>query len=70
LVWIVLLLLYVHKWIVRPADAIAELKQPIQRCFIGLVGVATTLIAGAALPHSPDAPPGAFNRARLGLPTR
>ena len=52
LVWAVLLVLYVQKWVVRRADAIAELKQPIQCCFIGLVGVATTLIAGAAVPHS------------------
>ncbi len=52
LVWAILIALYVHKWIARRADAIAEAKQPIQCCFIGLVGVATLLIGGAALPYS------------------
>jgi tellurite resistance protein len=52
LVWAVLMALYVHKWIVQRDDAVAETKQPIQCCFIGLVGVATMLIAGASLPYS------------------
>jgi tellurite resistance protein len=52
LVWASLIALYLLKWTFRRADAIAEAKQPIQCCFIGLVGVATLLIAGAALPHS------------------
>ncbi len=52
LVWAVLMALYVQKWIVRRDDAIAETKNAIQCCFIGLVGVATLLIAGASLPYS------------------
>ncbi len=52
LIWATLLALYVHKWVVRRDDAIAELKHPIQCCFVGLVGVSTLLIAGAALPYS------------------
>ena len=35
-----------------PEQARAELRQPVQCCFVGLVGVATILIAGAALPHA------------------
>ena len=52
LVWAVLVLLYIRKWVIAVEQARAELRQPIQCCFIGLVGVATMLIAGGVLPHS------------------
>jgi tellurite resistance protein len=52
LVWAVLVLLYVRKWVVAAEQARAELRQPIQCCFVGLLGVATMLIAGGALPHT------------------
>lgn len=54
-VWAVLLFEYVRKWVVTPARARAELSQPIQCCFVGLVGVATMLIAGGLIPHSRSA---------------
>lgn len=38
--------------VVTPAHARAELSQPIQCCFVGLVGVATMLIAGGLIPHA------------------
>lgn len=51
-VWATLVFAYVRKWIAMPERARAELKQPIQCCFVGLVGVATMLIAGGVLPHA------------------
>lgn len=60
LVWAVLLILYVGKWIMRRQDAIHEAEDPIQCCFIGLGGVATSLIALAILPYSHPAALGLF----------
>jgi tellurite resistance protein len=51
-VWAVLLLLYVMKWFVARDAALNEVAHPVQCCFIGLIGVATMLIAGAAAPYS------------------
>ncbi len=52
LVWAMLLLFYVGKWISARQQALAELDHPIQCCFVGLIGVATMLIALAALPYA------------------
>jgi tellurite resistance protein len=52
IVWAVLIVLFALKWILARADATAEADHPIQCCFIGLVGVSTMLMAGAALPYS------------------
>jgi tellurite resistance protein len=52
IVWAVLVLLYAAKWIVAREAALAEAAHPVQCCFIGLAGVATMLIAGAAIPYS------------------
>jgi tellurite resistance protein len=52
LVWAITLVLYALKWIASPAEARSELAHPVQCCFVGLVGVSTMLIAGAALPYS------------------
>jgi len=52
LVWAVLMLLYAAKWIVKPDSALKELSDPIQCCYIGLVGVTTLLMAGGVLPYS------------------
>ena len=52
LVWLVVLTLYVAKWLLFRAEALAEVAQPVQCCFIGLAGVATMLVAGALLPHT------------------
>ncbi len=52
LVWLVLLVFYVAKWVAARQQAVTELCHPVQCCFVGLIGVATMLIAGAALPYS------------------
>jgi tellurite resistance protein len=52
LVWSVLVILYALKWIFAHEAAHDELHHPVNCCFVGLVGVATMLIAGAALPYS------------------
>lgn len=52
LVWAVLLALYAAKWAFAREAALREAEDPIQCCFLGLIGVATSLVAVAALPHS------------------
>jgi tellurite resistance protein len=41
--WAFLLAAYLAKWLVRRADAWAELEHPVQSCFIGLAGVVSLL---------------------------
>jgi tellurite resistance protein len=41
--WAFLLMAYVGKWLLRTAGARAELKDPVQSCFIGLAGVVALL---------------------------
>ncbi len=55
IVWVMLILLYVAKWIWQREDAIAELHHPIQCCFIGLVPLSTVLVSMALLPHARSA---------------
>jgi tellurite resistance protein len=43
LLWAFLLLAYAGKWLSRRIDAVAELRDPIQSCFIGLAGVVALL---------------------------
>ena len=50
--WLVIVALYALKWIVVPDAARADAQNAIQCCFIGLAGVATTLMALGALPYS------------------
>jgi tellurite resistance protein len=52
MVWAVLILLYAAKWIGRRDAAVKELSDPIQCCYIGLIGVTALLIAGGVLPYS------------------
>jgi len=52
LVWALLLVLYAAKWCLARERALDEARHAIQCCFIGLAGVATMLVAGAALPYS------------------
>ena len=52
LVWAAQVVLYVGKWISAREDALQEAEHPVQCCFIGLIGVATSLIALATLPYS------------------
>ncbi|BFM38397.1 dicarboxylate transporter/tellurite-resistance protein TehA [Synechocystis sp. LKSZ1] len=51
-VWLVLLLLYVSKWLWAREDALAEFEHPVFCCFIGLVPVSTVLVALAITPYS------------------
>jgi len=52
LVWAVLIVLFAAKWLAARSEAIGEASHPVQCCFIGLVGVATMLVAIAAHPYS------------------
>jgi hypothetical protein len=52
IVWALLVLLFVLKWSLARDEALGEAHHPVQCCFIGLAGVATMLIAFAALPYS------------------
>lgn len=52
LVWAALVVLYVSKWISAREDALHEAEHPVQCCFIGLAGAATSLVALAVLPYS------------------
>jgi tellurite resistance protein len=51
-IWLLLLVLYVSKWLWVREEALAEFKHPILCCFIGLVPVSTVLVALAIAPYS------------------
>ena len=51
-VWVALILGYLVKWLFARGEAMAELEHPVQCCFVGLIGVSTSLIALAANPYS------------------
>ena len=44
-VWLVLILAYIGKWLWARSDALAEFSHPILCCFVGLVPVSTVLVA-------------------------
>jgi tellurite resistance protein len=50
--WALILVLYGAKWIYARGAALEELEHPVQCCFVGLIGVATMLIALGILPYS------------------
>ena len=50
-IWLVLLLLYITKWLWARADALAEFEHLVLCCFIGLVPVSTVLVALAIAPY-------------------
>lgn len=52
LLWVALIVLYAGKWVFARSEAVAELGHPVQCCFVGLIGVSTSLIATAAHPYS------------------
>ena len=52
IVWLLMLGLYAAKWIFARDEALRELEHPVQCCFVGLIGIATMLIAIAVLPYS------------------
>ena len=51
-IWFMLLLLYISKWLWAREDAVAEFEHPVFCCFIGLVPVSTLLVALAIAPYS------------------
>ncbi|CAN5363689.1 dicarboxylate transporter/tellurite-resistance protein TehA [soil metagenome] len=51
-VWALLLILFVLKWLFDRPQARGEAFHPVQCCFIGLVGVSTMLMALGAQPYS------------------
>jgi tellurite resistance protein len=51
-IWAILLILYAAKWLLARPKAIEESRHPVDCGFIGLIGVATLLAAGAAAPYS------------------
>jgi tellurite resistance protein len=53
-VWLVLLVLYVLKWVTSREEAIAELQHQVQALFIALVPVATLIASLAVAPYLPD----------------
>ncbi|MCX5947037.1 MAG: dicarboxylate transporter/tellurite-resistance protein TehA [Cyanobacteria bacterium] len=50
-IWVLLLGLYITKWIWQRNEAIAEWRHPFQSCYIGLSGVSTALAAVAIAPY-------------------
>lgn len=51
-IWALLLVLYLLKTIVVRDETLAEISHPVQCCFVGLIGVATMLVASGLLPYS------------------
>lgn len=51
LVWGVVLMLFILKWIVSSEAAWTEALHPVQCCYIGLAGVSTMLVAVAVQPY-------------------
>jgi tellurite resistance protein len=51
-VWVLLVLLYAAKWMWRRAEAVREVEDPVQCCFVGLLPVSTMLTSLVALPYS------------------
>lgn len=52
--WAVLFLVYIAKWIWRSATAKAEFEHPVQCCFVGLAGVVASLASIGLAPYVPD----------------
>lgn len=52
LVWATLVVLFAAKWVFARTAALEEAAHPVNCCFIGLIGVATMLIASSIEPYS------------------
>ncbi|HEV7715786.1 MAG TPA: dicarboxylate transporter/tellurite-resistance protein TehA, partial [Steroidobacteraceae bacterium] len=48
-VWASLIIFFALKWCFARAESSSELDHPVQCCFIGLIGVATMLVASGVL---------------------
>lgn len=51
-VWLLLVVLYLGKWVWARGAALEEARHPIMGCYVGLTFVTTLLIAVAVLPYS------------------
>jgi tellurite resistance protein len=51
-IWVVLLVLYLLKVLAARHEMLAEMAHPVQCCFVGLIGVATMIVAGGIVPYS------------------
>ncbi|MGO7091847.1 dicarboxylate transporter/tellurite-resistance protein TehA [Rhizobium leguminosarum] len=51
-IWIVFTLLFLTKWAIARDEALAEYHNPVQSCFVGLLGVSSMLIALGVQPYS------------------
>ncbi|MFK0165564.1 dicarboxylate transporter/tellurite-resistance protein TehA [Rhizobium sp. NPDC090279] len=51
-VWLMLIALFLLKWTMARGEAFKEVANPVQCCFLALIGVTTMLIAGGLLPYS------------------
>lgn len=58
--WAALLILYLLKWVFARQHAVDELRHPIDCSFVGLIGVATMLVAGVVAPYWRPAALGLF----------
>ncbi|HEY4373121.1 MAG TPA: dicarboxylate transporter/tellurite-resistance protein TehA [Burkholderiales bacterium] len=52
LVWALLIIGYLWKWLAVRGEAEGELRHPVACCFVGLIFVSTALISVAVLPYS------------------
>jgi tellurite resistance protein len=50
-VWLLLMILYVAKWIWLRAEALAEFHHPVLCCFVGIVPVTTALVGWVIRPY-------------------
>ncbi|MBW8756677.1 MAG: dicarboxylate transporter/tellurite-resistance protein TehA [Burkholderiales bacterium] len=59
-VWVALLALYARKWFVQRAEAVAELRHPLQSAFAALLPVSSMLASVALIPFSRGVATGLF----------
>jgi tellurite resistance protein len=52
LIWLLLIIAYSRTWLYHRASANAEIADPVLCCFVGLIFVATLLVAAGLLPYS------------------
>lgn len=50
-VWLLLMILYVAKWIWLRSEALAEFHHPVLCCFVGIIPVTTALVGWAIRPY-------------------
>jgi tellurite resistance protein len=50
-IWLLLILLYVAKWIWLRSEALAEFHHPVLCCFVGVIPVTTALVGWAIRPY-------------------